>query len=78
MSSYATSLILALQNTIYRGQLLKIVLHFAYQDEDKAHRLAHLDAPPATGSRHFFPAQSPLRTRSPDRSQHPPRYVVIV
>src|SRR6266446_8770 len=30
------------------------------------------------GSRHFFPAQSPLRSRSPDRGQHPPRYVLIV
>src|SRR5258708_19662271 len=30
------------------------------------------------GSRHFFPAKSPLRSRSPDRGQHPPRYVLIV
>ncbi len=30
------------------------------------------------GSRHFFPAQSPLRSLSPDRGQHPPHDVLIV
>jgi hypothetical protein len=30
------------------------------------------------GSRHFSPAQSPLRSRSPDSGQNPPCYVLIV